>query len=104
MQLNDQLQEFKELIVLKDREIVCFKSKEENLCERLEKIKEENQNLNNKIVKLNNMVQIGKHSFQDECQKVQNLESMLSLMNGRENNSSLPTSNGNSSSNLPHPM
>ena len=74
-----------------------FKSKEEDLCADLEKIKEENKNLNSKIVKLNNLVQIGKHSFQEESEKVQNLESMVSLMNGKENSNAAPTSNGNSS-------
>jgi len=93
--LSVQFKELKELVAQKENEIATFKSKEVDLCESLEKIKEENKNLNNKIVKLNNMVQIGKHSFQDECQKVQDLESIISLMNGREN-SSLAASNGNS--------
>lgn len=83
----------------KEAVIGSFKSKEEGFYEDIEKIKEENKNLNSKIVKLNNLVQIGKHSYQEESEKVQNLESML---NGKEaaannGNSSTPTSNGNGS-------
>lgn len=100
--MNGQLSDLKELVARKDSEISSYKSKEVDLVEGFEKIREENKNLNNKIVKLNNMVQIGKHSFQDECQKVQDLESIISMMNGKEN-SSLPTSNGNSN-NLPQQM
>lgn len=85
----------------KEAVIASFKSKEDGFYEDIEKIKEENKNLNSKIVKLNNLVQIGKHSYQEESEKVQNLESML---NGKEaaaannGNSSTPTSNGNGSS------
>ena len=95
-QLTVQLRELKELVASKEAEMTGFKSKEVDLCADLEKIKEENKNLNSKIVKLNNLVQIGKHSFQEESEKVQNLESMVSMMNGKEN-SNAPTSNGNSS-------
>ncbi|XP_017484538.1 PREDICTED: major antigen-like, partial [Rhagoletis zephyria] len=103
--LTGQLRDLKELVSSKEAVIAGFKAKEEGFQEDLEKIKEENKTLNSKIVKLNNLVQIGKHSFQEESEKVQNLESML---NGKEtavaavanngNSSTPPTSNGNGSS------
>lgn len=105
LQLTGQLRDLKELVSSKEAVIAGFKAKEEGFQEDLEKIKEENKTLNSKIVKLNNLVQIGKHSFQEESEKVQNLESML---NGKEtavaavanngNSSTPPTSNGNGSS------
>lgn len=96
--MNAQLRDLKELASSKEAQLSSFKSKEEDLHLDMEKIKEENKNLNNKIVKLNNLVQIGKHSFQEESEKVQNLESLL--MNGKENNnnSGAHASNGNGSS------
>lgn len=99
-QLNGQLRDLKDLVSAKEAVIASLKSKEDAFYEDIEKIKEENKNLNSKIVKLNNLVQIGKHSFQEESEKVQNLESML---NGKEaaannGNSGTPTSNGNGSS------
>lgn len=98
VQLRDLKLLVKELGSSKEAQLSSFKSKEEEVRLDMEKIKEENKNLNSKIVKLNNLVQIGKHSFQEESEKVQNLESLL--MNGKENNnnSGAHASNGNGSS------
>lgn len=100
--MSEQVKELKELVANKESELNGFKFKEQNLHADMEKILEENKNLNTKIIKLNNLAQIANHSFQEEAAKVQNLESLL---NGKENSNGngtpeitvLTTSNGNTS-------
>lgn len=86
-QVNLQINHLKELLASKESELKLH-------IETNSELKEKNTNLNNQIVKLNNLVQIGKNSFQEENKKVQDLETKLSLLNGKDN-STLPTANGN---------
>lgn len=85
-------------------EISEFQNQLETLLDQLTKEKSDNRSLKMKIEKLNELVQIGIDTYQEENKKVQDLETKLATMNGNENGPKSPattnvvnatTTNGN---------